>query len=266
MNRPPKKKKHHKDDLSRDPRFDQKDLEEAPDLAHQDDRNLVDVNDAFKDADVEDKVWLFWQKNGKALVAGGVVALIAVIAVQLYELYEEKALADMQISYQAAEADEASLLTFGEANASASLGAFALLEVADAKYAERDFAEAGKLYAQAATGLAGTPFGARAELGQAMTAIKAGDTATGTAELTRIGADASLIGTIRGEAIFNLALIALQDSDYTTAKQRLTELESLEGAPIWNQQAKMLRDNVPELAPEEEATVDAAGQADTTES
>ncbi|WOO41688.1 tetratricopeptide repeat protein [Rubellicoccus peritrichatus] len=258
MNRPPKKKKQHEGDLSRDPRFDQKDLEEAPDLAKQDDRNLVGVDEAFKDADVEDKVWLFWQKNGKSMIAGGVVALIAVLAVQGYRVYENKALEAMKAEYQAAEGEEATLLSFGEANASATLGAFALLESADAKYVEENYAEAGKLYAQASTGLSGTAFGARAELGQAMASIKSGDTAAGSSELTRIAGDATLIGSIRGEAAFNLVLLALQNNDFEVAKQRLVELESIEDAPIWAQQAKMMRENVPELAdtPEKETPAD----------
>lgn len=253
MNRPPRKKKIRKSDLSRDPRFDQRDIEKAPDLARQDDRNLVDVDDAFKDADVEDKVWLFWQRNGKSILAGGVIALAVVLGIQSYELYQKGQSEQLQKDYQALGSDVAALTAFGEAHPDHRLGAFALLQAADEKYQASDYAAAQSLYEKAMAGLLNTPFGARAELGAAMSNIKAGNTEAGGNALQRIADDATVLGAIRGEAAFNAALLDIEQKNFAAADQQLKAIANIPQADIWAQRAEILRESVPELSTEAKA-------------
>jgi len=248
MNRPPKKKKIHQDDLSRDPRFNPDDLKNAPDLAQQDDRNLVGVDDAFRDADVEDKVWLFWQKHGKAIIFGGGLALVFVLGFQGYQLYQENQISQMQADYLAVAMGAPEVLqSFGLSHSGQPLGAFALLRAADDRYIAGDYTEAATLYEEAIPGLTGTAFGGRAELGAAMSLIKGGQSEAGQAALERISADGSLLGAIRGEATFNLALLMLAAKDYEAANRYLNVLSTISQAEIWAQRGSLLREGVPEL-------------------
>lgn len=247
MNRPPRKKTLHKDDLSRDPRFDPKDLEQAKDLS-QDDRNIVGVDDAFKEADVEDKVWLFWERNKNTLIFAAVAAMVAAVAVQVWRIYQERAFVSMQQQYQVAVQDPAELLAFGNSQAARPLGAFALLQTADARYRDGEYAQAAELYAKAVPGLGGLPFADRAQLGRGMSLIKADDRAAGSAILNELAHRTTVLDAVRAEAAFDLALLAMADKQYDEAKRWLAQIDALADAPGWAQQANMLRENSPELA------------------
>lgn len=251
MNRPPKKNKATESSTNRNPRPVESDPL-APATQHgqpapeQDDRNLVNIDQAFQEADVEDKVWLFWQRNKAVLIGGSILALIGVLAVQGYSFYQGQAEVALQNDYLEAN-KENTLETFGQANANKPLGAFALLESADKLYLNKEYSKAADLYGQAASGLTGTPFSGRAQLGEGIALIKDGKSEAGAAKLKLLTSDTSTLDSLRGEAAFNLALLALENGQVAEAKSMLDIIDTLPADSVWPQRAQALINNTPEL-------------------
>ncbi len=243
MNRPPRKKKAAEPTPDR-----QEQAAAAPESAatSQDDRNIVSIDQAFQEADVEDKVWLFWERNKGTLIGGSLLAIIAVLGVEGYRYSQRQAEINLQKDYQQA-VTETELASFGNAHAAKPLGAFALLEAADDKYEVGDFSEAASLYGQSAVNLIGTPFYGRALLGEAMALIKSGQADTGASKLSQLADDSGALDATRAEAAFNLSLLALAQGNYPEANQWVEKVHTLSADSLWDQRAQSLADNTPEL-------------------
>jgi hypothetical protein len=258
MNRPPKKHKPKKDDILNDPRFDRKDLEEADrrlhakDAVQGDDRNLVHIDDAFKEADIEDQVWLFWNKNKGTIFAVIIAVFIGVIGVEGYRMYQRSAVTSMQAAYSEAKTPE-ELTAFGQEHAGTPLGGFALLQSADAQYAQGNYAAAAPLYKSAAASLTDTYVQGRARLGEAMSQVQAGQTDLGKNLLGSIAADTTALVSIRAEATFDLGILALSAEDYAGARRQFEQASAIDQGGPWGSQADRLLQQVPELAAVESA-------------
>lgn len=258
MNRPQKKHKPKKDDILEDPRFTREQLEEADRKLHEkdavqgDDRNLIHVDDAFKEADLEDQVWLFWSKYKNTIIGSVVIVFLGVIGVEGYKLYQRNAVKSMQAAFS--EADSANTLSdFGQQYAGTPLGGFAQLETADEKYREGDFAQAATLYKAATDSLVDTYLMGRARLGEAMSHYKAGSHDLAKNLLSSMSSDANILTSLRAEAAFNLAIIALGNDDYTTARNYFEQVKSLTPQGPWAAQANALENQIPQLAATGEA-------------
>lgn len=257
MNRPPKKKNQKKNDLLKDPRFDMEELEEAGDARTPqdgDDRNVVEVGDAFKEAEFEDKVWLIWERNKSAIVAGVVAAFIAVLVVQGFKWTKQIRTTSMQDAFSAVSTDE-ERLQFAEDYAGKGLAGFALLQVADAKYKEEAFSEAAVLYTQAAESLGeDSTLSGRTQLGTAMSTLLSGEEEAGKSQLSSIANSDTALESTRSQALFHLAILAIRDKNFEEAKSLISRIENLTETTVWGQQAAGLRFRYPELAKEEEKT------------
>ncbi|QYY36481.1 tetratricopeptide repeat protein [Ruficoccus sp. ZRK36] len=252
MNRPPKKHKKKKDDILNDPRFDRKDLEEADRRLHKDaskgdDRNLVHIDDAFKEADIEDQVWLFWNKYKNSIYALVVIVLLGVIGVQGYHMYQRSAVRTMQEAYIQADTPEA-LNEFGQKYVGKPLAGFALLQSADKQYQDGNYSTAADLYKDAAASLTDTYVQGRARLGEAMAVIQDGQTEAGKALLTSLSSDTKALSAIRAEATFDLGVLALSAKDYDAAGSYLQQASTLDPQGPWGSQADRLIGKTPELA------------------
>lgn len=245
MNRPPKKKKQRKDGLAEDPRFSQEELEhaEAPKAAPQsqgDDRNLVEIDDAFAEADFEDRMWLFWQNNKVGIVAAIVIAILGVVGINTWQMMQKSQLASMQQQYAASVGDPGKLESFGAANSDKILGGLALLEAADDKYAAGDFAAAAGLYRQSLEPLQESVVVYRARLGLAVSQVKAGQTDQGKTTLRELFNSQTALASVRGEAGVELAQLELAEGNRDAAAQILNRVESLSNAEYWKSRAKNL--------------------------
>lgn len=242
MNRPPKKKKQAADRLSEDPRFSPEELERvaANKTAEGDDRNLVEIDDAFSEADIEDRVWLYWQRNKNFVIGATVVAILGVVGINTWRILQEKQLTALQTDYSAAIGEPAKLQAFGDAHADDVLGGLALLDAADAQYADGNFDEAATLYARSLPALKDTVLSGRGRLGMGIAKIKAGQTAAGQSDLSTLFADSATLEAVRAEAAYTLAQLALAEGKRDEAKQWLQQTIDLPGASVWKSQAELL--------------------------
>jgi len=207
-----------------------------------DDRNLVVVDEDFSEAEFEDRMWLYWQRN-KAFIVGTVVACFAVvIGVQGFRHFQSEGRKAMQDSYLAADSTEAKA-AFGQENAGNPLGGLALLQAADAIYAEEDYAAAAEQYLAAAKAFEEPIFKYRAQLGAAMATLKAGDQEAGASQLAALSGETSAPEAVRAEAAYHLAALDIASGSFETAYETLSSIETRG----WQQMAEQLIAEVPEL-------------------
>lgn len=239
-NRPPKKTKRQKE---------QEELQKLQDGGKQaesakgDDRNIVLVDEDFSEAEFEDRVWLYWERNKYFIVGTIVAAFVVVLGVQYYNYSQRQAFREMQASYLQADTLEQKE-SFGAAYDEKALGGLALLEAADQLVAEDKFIEAAAKYEEAAKALKDTVFAGRARLGSGMAYVFADNLEAGRSILLALTGDAQVAEPIRAEAAYHLAVLDIQAEDYASALDLLQSI-AVRG---WEQRAQNLITEVPELA------------------
>lgn len=237
-----------------------------------DERNLVEVDDAFAEASFDDRLWLWWQRNAKAMLYGAVTAIIVAGAFQGYRLWQEAQVNARQEAYREAVGDTEALLAFGNEHPGTTLGALALLTVADERFEAGAFGEAAELYRSSLSGFTDLPYQGRAQLGEAVSLLRqGGDSATaGAALLEQLASDPATVGTLRAEAAFQRAVYAVDTNDFDAARRFFDLVAEVDTTGVWQQQAQRVREALPQLeAPESESEPvvdDVAEEAITPES
>ena len=192
-------------------------------------------------ATLEDKGFLFWQRNKRyILVAMGILSLSVIgykgsAWVQHYRLHK------VQKAFLRAE-DSQELIAFAEANPGNPLSGVAYLTAADAEYERADHARAREHYAAAKEILKGTLLGARARLGEGVASLRSGHLETGFALLDVLSNDESAPIALRLQAAYTVALHALQTDRLERYHSQLTLLESLSarGGAFWAAKVRAL--------------------------
>lgn len=239
MNRPPKKHKQHKDDLLRDPRFDQKALENAhgaKSAVAGDDRNLVSIDDAMAGADLSDKLWLVWERNKNLIILAVLVVVLAVAGYFGVSYMRAHAHNAMQEAYLEAQST-GSLAAFAEEYAGAPLGGAAFLQLADEAYSTGDFSAAAALYHSAQEGLAPTVLLGRALLGEGIALASEGKTEDARKRLGSLVENTAVMGALRGQAAFDLIVLEIADGKGDAARAWFKRVGEIPGAGVWQQQA-----------------------------
>lgn len=188
-----------------------------------DDRNLVVVDEDFVNADAEDRLWLFWERNKTLIVRGTTIIVCGIIAAIGFHFWQEAQREELGLAYVACQ-DEAARRAFAAAHPGESLAAIALLEVADDLRKANKLEEAAKAYAEAATKatlVAGDAklikvLAVRAKLFGALTRQELGQ-ATANADIVAIAEDNTAPETLRGYAMYVLANLALSKGDSVEA-------------------------------------------------
>ncbi len=209
-----------------------------------DDRNLVTIDENYLAPTFEDKLLIFWEKNGRAVVAVLVVVALAIVARWAFGAYAASRERAVAAEYAAAK-DSASLKTFAQAHSDAVLAGVAQLRLADEAYAAGNFAAAQADYEAAAKVLSGQALGDRARLGAAVSKLQAGDAAGGKAALEALANDVVFTRALRAEAAFHLALLAREAGQPAEAKKMLELVATADSSGLWARRAMELRSSLP---------------------
>lgn len=210
-----------------------------------DDRNLVAVDESYSGGDLEDNLWLFWQRHNKKVIVLLGLACLALFGWQGWNLYQAHEVKNLQAAYDSASQSPETLLAFAQANPDSSLGKFAVLEAADSLYKSGKFKDAAEAYSKANTAWSGDEQGQRAQLGWAFSLFATGDLAGAHQHLEGIYNSSANLENFRAEAAFNNAVLYAQSGDKENATTWLDRAEGFTNSPAWATQAKTFREILP---------------------
>lgn len=218
-----------------------------------DDRNLVIVDEDFAQADSEDRLWLFWERNRDRLVGGTVAIVVGLIAWFAFLSWSESRAEALRAEYATVK-DDAGRTAFAASHQGETLAAVALLEVADSlKSAGKPAVAAYDAAAVAAEAAGNTPvlrtIGWRARLYAGLLAQEAG-AADATTRLTAVAETSAAPDALRGQAMLALTRGALAKSDLTGARAWLDKMDRQLGPNHpWREEQRQLIVSEPSLRP-----------------
>lgn len=199
----------------------------------------ADATQAANASPFDEQLQQFWVKSGKTVIAVCVVILLAILAKGGWEYMAASKEADLTKEYAAATTSE-KLKTFAAAHPGHVLAGIAYLRLADEAYAAGKGADAVTNYEAAVKNLTGSPFLNRAELGQAMAKLQAGQTADAEAALKQIADRATEAKAVRLEAAYHLASLAQAAGRAEDAKKYTDQIIQIDASSSWAQRAMML--------------------------
>jgi len=209
-----------------------------------DDRKLVSVDETYIAPSFEDKLHLFWKKNGTGvLVVCGLVA-VGILAKGGWDYLQKGKELDIEKAYAAATTSD-QLKSFAAANADHALAGVAQLRLADEAYAAGKSADAIAGYDKAFAAIKTGPLAARAQLGRALAKVQAGKAAEATTELKGLVGDAAQFKGLRAEAAYHLTSLAAEAGNGADVQKYSDQLMQLDPSGPWTQRALMLRATVP---------------------
>lgn len=218
-----------------------------------DDRNLVLVDDDFQDADFEDKVWLFWRRHGKKTIAIAALIFLAGLVAIIYTQAKKMHVVSLQNEYATLKTDD-ERRDFARGNAADPMAGTVYFTLGNKLFREGKYAEAAADYKAAAdvfSALAGTEYAMprdRAKLAEAALLQKLGKADEAVALLSALAGTLETDETIRGQAMYNLAVNALAKNDLDTARAWLNEMDrALSPQNMWHVQKQSLLRMEPRL-------------------
>ena len=195
----------------------------------------------------EEHLRTFWEKNRNVIYVGCAAVILAILARGGYEEVVARREAGIESAYAAATTPE-KLQAFVRDHYRHPLAGAAYLQLADQAYAASRFDAAQGDYEAAASVLTGTPFAARATLGQGICLLTAGKTAEGTAILKRLAEDTTLLDAVRCEAAYHLASQAFGNGAFDQVLKYTDLIMQADASSIWAQRALLLRARMPASA------------------
>lgn len=213
-----------------------------------DDRNLVLVDDDFQDADFEDKVWLFWRRHGRKTIA--VVALIffSALSVIIYTQGQKIHVESLQNEYALLTTVE-ERRAFALENSSDPMAGTIFYQLGNELFRKGKFEAAANEYQAAAAvyeKLQKPDFALprdRARFSKAVALERAGQKEVSQNLLKTLAGTLEADETVRGQAMYNLAVSALSAGDLETARNWLNEMDrALSAQNMWHaEKANLLR-------------------------
>ena len=218
-----------------------------------DDRNLVIVDEDFVNADTEDRLWLFWERNKAGIVGGSVAIIVGILGLLAYYVWNEDRKEKVGDEYTACQSNDARI-AFAKKYAGKPLAALAQAEVGDELKKAQKLDEAAKAYDEASrlAGLADKSpallaLGARTRLYAALARQEAG-VAGADAAIADVANDTNVPDTLRGFAMLTLANIAIAKNDPATATEWLNAMDKkLRADHVWSQDKESLVRSEPSL-------------------
>ncbi len=209
-----------------------------------DERNIVAVDEAYKEAGFEDRMYLFWHKYSSVII-GLIVAVFAGLILYFAVLFlAERREASIRNQYSEAETPEQKV-AFAREHTGHRLAGTAALEVADRRFNEEEYEEAAELYALARESLGGHPLAGRAGLGEAVAYVMQGRSDDAERALGALVEDEGVLQAVRMEAAYNLALLAFENEDYDRVRNLADRIGEEDMMGLWSGRAQSLVDDIP---------------------
>jgi hypothetical protein len=218
-----------------------------------DDRNLVVVDEDFANADAEDRLWLFWERNKTVIVRSITSVVCGVLAFLAFYFWRESQREALGESYVACQ-NETQRRAFANAYPKEPLAAIALIEVADELRRKNKLDEAVKTYDEAAKIAASVgeteavkAIAVRAKLFSGLCRQELGQ-ANAESVISSVAEDNTAPETLRGYAMYVLANLALTRGDTASAAKWINLMDKrLQATQVWAQDKNWLVRSEPSL-------------------
>jgi hypothetical protein len=211
----------------------------SPSKSAADDRNLIAV-DATSAITLEEKLHVFWEKNGTAVLALCGLVLLGIVAKGGWDYLGRQKELDVEKDYAAAATPEARK-AFIAAHPEHSLSGIAQLRLADDAYAAGKFSDALTGYESTLKIIKDGPLAARAKLGAALAKLSTGKAAEGTADLKQLAGDPNQFKGVRAEAAYQLTSLSAEAKNGADVQKFADQLMSIDPSSAWAQRAMSLR-------------------------
>ncbi len=192
----------------------------------------------------EDRLRDFWDKHARTIYAVCGAILLAILVRGAIEYYQQEKEAGIRSEYAQAGTPE-KLKAFVGQHPEHSLAAAAALKLADEAYSKNNYTEAVQQYQRAVDILKEGPLAGRARLGAAVSKVALGQAAEGEQALRQLANDVAQLKTLRAEAGYHLATLAIEAGRPEDAAKALEQASSVDQMGIWAQRAMMLRATLP---------------------
>jgi tetratricopeptide (TPR) repeat protein len=197
------------------------------------------LNDAFKSADLGDKMWMFFKKYSRAIVSA--VAIIGLIFGLTFVIMVGRSICkkSMKSAYlEAIQPEEKE--NFARKYISKPLGGAIFLELGDEAYGKKEYRRAADCYHHAHVSLGDNILGWRAAIGEGVALAKLGLPLEGEEVFTRIAEKKSHPPSIRGQGMYLLANSLYERRELAKAKGILNQLINGNFSERWKVAAKAL--------------------------
>ncbi len=196
------------------------------------------------DGAFDDPLHDWWQKNGRSVVSGAILAIVATAVVFGFRGYRKAQVDQLQAAYNEALAAE-ELDGFALDHAGHPLAGVAALRTANVAFGEDDWNRALEYYIVAVDSLANNPLHGKARLGLAVTRTKLGEDAEAIRVLEALANDEEAFPAARAEAMYFLALKALSAGDRQAFEQWSDSLAEVDRMAVWQNRLRYYRESVP---------------------
>ena len=208
-----------------------------------DDRNLVAIDEAYKEASFEDRLLLFWDKYQKPLIFAATLFLAVIVIWQVIGYVGERMEAKIRAEYAALETSE-ERLAFAQQRSGHKLSAVAFLELGDEALAEENFSTASEHYRHARERLGNHPFAGRAALGEAFATWQGGDTTNARRLMEAVSAERRYLTAFREEAKLMLAMLKVSEGQWEEARQMVVDLAENSPDQVIQQRAQLVKNGL----------------------
>ncbi|MDR2812698.1 MAG: hypothetical protein LBB05_02870 [Puniceicoccales bacterium] len=198
-----------------------------------------ELNDAFKSADLNDKVWMFFTKYARAVASTAIVVCIILGLALIIMVGRSMCKRSMKAAYWEATRTD-TLEHFAQKYISNPLGGTVFLELGDKAYQKKEYRQAADYYHHARVSLGGNVFGGRAAIGEGIALIKLGLHTDGEVILAGVGEEKSYPMLVRGHGICLLANSLWERKELGKAKSTLNQLINGNFSDPWKTMAKAL--------------------------
>lgn len=195
------------------------------DPAAGDDRNLVAIDEAYKEASFEDRLNLFWEKYQGPLIAGGVLIILAIVGWLVMGFVADRMDQRIRNEFAAIETTE-DRLHFAQHRSGHMLSGIAYLELGDEAFADEAFADAVEFYREAVNRVGEHHIRDRVQFSLAMSLIEDGNIEEGRAELENLRDRAGALSVFREESRLALAILKADEGQTDEAITLLREIEN----------------------------------------
>ena len=207
-----------------------------------DERNLVDAEESTEFS-FEDRVALYWMENKSSVISSILFLIVAIALFNGFRMYGRYSEEKLQANYSSA-LNSKQLDSFAVANPNLAIGGFAALSVADAAFEEKDYSRASEFYKLAASSLQGNILAGRADLGLAFSAYQS-EKEEGLEQLDSIASNALYSDSIKAEAVYHLAVDALNEGKVEVFDSLLAQISEFKAGSQLSQRLEYYQQQAP---------------------